>query len=146
MTNFQGITDWSVVNDHLAKDFQENGGDIYLNSHVIKFRKDTSVTHPVIIMFKTGKVLKSRIVLTCAGLQSDLMSRLTDCSQDPRIIPFRGEYLILNQNKCQMVQRNLYPVPNPNFPFLGVHFTPRLDGSVWIGPNAVLAFKREGYK
>lgn len=62
---------------------------------------------------------------------------------DPKIIPFRGEYLLLSPQKQHMIKGNIYPVPDPRFPFLGVHFTPRMDGSVWIGPNAVLAFKRE---
>lgn len=83
--------------------------------------------------------------MTCGGLQSDKLAELTGCPKDPRIIPFRGEYLLLNPNKCHMVKGNIYPVPDPRFPFLGVHFTPRMDGSVWCGPNAVLAFKREGY-
>lgn len=64
---------------------------------------------------------------------------------DPKIIPFRGEYLLLNPEKQHMIKGNIYPVPDPQFPFLGVHFTPRIDGSIWIGPNAVLALKREGY-
>lgn len=60
-------------------------------------------------------------------------------------MPFRGEYLVLKPEKCNLVRTNIYPVPDPRFPFLGVHFTPRMDGSVWLGPNAVLALKREGY-
>lgn len=87
----------------------------------------------------------AKYVLTCGGLQSDKLAELTGCPRDPRIIPFRGEYLLLNPKKCHMVRGNIYPVPDPRFPFLGVHFTPRMDGSVWLGPNAVLAFKREGY-
>lgn len=71
---------------------------------------------------------------------------MTGCPKSPRIIPFRGEYLLLNRDKCNLVKGNIYPVPDPRFPFLGVHFTPRMNGDVWLGPNAVLAFKREGYK
>ncbi len=63
----------------------------------------------------------------------------------PKMIPFRGEYLLLKKEKSHLVNGNIYPVPNPNFPFLGVHFTPRMNGDVWLGPNAILGFSREGY-
>lgn len=70
---------------------------------------------------------------------------MTGGSRDPKIVPFRGDYLILKPERSEMVRGNVYPVPDPEFPFLGVHFTPRMDGSIWLGPNAVLAFAREGY-
>lgn len=79
-------------------------------------------------------------------MQSDKVAELTGCPRSPRIVPIRGEYLLLCEEKSGMVNGNIYPVPDPNLPFLGVHFTPRMDGSVWIGPNAVLAFQREGYR
>lgn len=75
-----------------------------------------------------------------------LVAGLTGNKNPPKIVPFRGEYLLLNPDKAFMVKGNIYPVPDPRFPFLGVHFTPRMDGAIWLGPNAVLAFKREGYK
>jgi L-2-hydroxyglutarate oxidase LhgO len=71
---------------------------------------------------------------------------MTDGAQDPKIVPFRGDYLILKPEKTHLVKGNIYPVPDQEFPFLGVHFTPRMDGSIWLGPNAVLAFAREGYQ
>lgn len=86
-----------------------------------------------------------KYVLTCGGLHSDRLAEMTGCPSSPRIVPFRGEYLLLRREKCHLIKGNIYPVPDPRFPFLGVHFTPRMDGSVWLGPNAVLAFKREGY-
>ena len=70
---------------------------------------------------------------------------MTDGERDPKIVPFRGDYLILRPEKSYLVKGNIYPVPDPEFPFLGVHFTPRMNGDVWLGPNAVLAFAREGY-
>jgi 2-hydroxyglutarate dehydrogenase len=85
-------------------------------------------------------------VITCAGLYSDRIAQLSGCSAEPRIVPFRGEYLVLKPNKSHLVRGNIYPVPDPKVPFLGVHFTPRMDGSIWLGPNAILAFAREGYK
>ena len=70
---------------------------------------------------------------------------MTGGQQDPKIVPFRGDYMILKPEMTHLVKGNIYPVPDPEFPFLGVHFTPRMDGSIWLGPNAVLAFAREGY-
>lgn len=102
--------------------------------------------HPVLIKSKSGKTIKAKYVLTCGGLQSDKLAEMSGCPRSPRIVPFRGEYLLLAPDKVHMVTTNIYPVPDPRFPFLGVHFTPRMDGSIWLGPNAVLAFKREGYK
>lgn len=84
--------------------------------------------------------------MTCGGLQSDQLAELSGCSKVPKIVPFRGEYLLLNPKKAHLVRGNIYPVPDPRVPFLGVHFTPRMDGSIWLGPNAILAFQREGYK
>ncbi|XP_023702617.1 L-2-hydroxyglutarate dehydrogenase, mitochondrial isoform X3 [Cryptotermes secundus] len=91
------------------------------------------------------QVVKASYILTCGGLQSDHLAQMSGGKVDPKIIPFRGEYLLLNPEKQHMIKGNIYPVPDPQFPFLGVHFTPRMDGSIWIGPNAVLALKREGY-
>ncbi|PIO16251.1 hypothetical protein AB205_0145680, partial [Aquarana catesbeiana] len=93
-----------------------------------------------------GEEVYCKYVLTCGGLFSDRLSQISGCNPEPRIVPFRGDYLVLKPEKCYLVKGNIYPVPNPRFPFLGVHFTPRMDGNVWLGPNAVLAFKREGYK
>lgn len=83
--------------------------------------------------------------MTCSGLHSDRLAVMTGCSLSPRIVPFRGEYLLLKEDKKNLVSTNVYPVPDPRFPFLGVHFTPRVNGDIWLGPNAVLAFSREGY-
>lgn len=113
---------------------------------VTKFKESDSADYPVTIQGdKWHQIVRTRNVLTCGGLQSDLLAEKTGCPRSPRILPFRGEYLLLAKEKCHMIKGNIYPVPDPRFPFLGVHFTPRMDGSVWLGPNAVLAFKREGY-
>ncbi len=89
--------------------------------------------------------MKRRYVITCGGLQSDRLAKMTGGKSDPKIVPFRGDYLILKPEKRYLVKGNIYPVPDPSFPFLGVHFTPRMNGDIWLGPNAVLAFAREGY-
>lgn len=94
----------------------------------------------------TGKgTYQSRVVISCAGLQSDRIARLTNPDADLKIIPFRGEYYKLKPEKEYLVKSLIYPVPNPAFPFLGVHFTRMIKGGVEAGPNAVLSFKREGY-
>ena len=89
---------------------------------------------------------ETRFLVNCAGLHSDRVTRLAGAKPGAKIIPFRGEYYELTANKRHLVKALIYPVPNPDFPFLGVHFTRMIDGSVHAGPNAVLAFKREGYK
>lgn len=120
---------------------------MYLNFEAQKFTETpTDAEYPVTIVGPHNQSVSTKYVLTCGGLQSDLLAKLTGCSPVPKIVPFRGEYLLLNPDKAYLVRGNIYPVPDPRFPFLGVHFTPRMDGSVWLGPNAVLAFKREGYK
>ncbi|XP_055920046.1 L-2-hydroxyglutarate dehydrogenase, mitochondrial [Eupeodes corollae] len=143
-----GIVDWALVTEHYANDFKQAGGRVFLNFKVNKFNETpTDASYPVTIQGSLShQRIQTRYVLTCGGLQSDILAGLTGCSKDPKIVPFRGEYLLLSPEKCHMVKGNIYPVPNPKLPFLGVHFTPRMDGSVWLGPNAVLAFKREGYK
>lgn len=141
-----GIVDYKLVTQHYGKDFIQAGGKVVQNFSVNGFKSATNSEFPVIVTAKSGEIVQSKYVLTCGGLQSDLLAELSGCKRYPRIVPFRGEYLLLNKDKCHMVKGNIYPVPDPRFPFLGVHFTPRMDGSVWLGPNAVLAFKREGYK
>ncbi|XP_055838171.1 L-2-hydroxyglutarate dehydrogenase, mitochondrial [Episyrphus balteatus] len=143
-----GIVDWALVTEYYATDFKQAGGKVFLNFKVNKFNETpTNAEYPVTIQGTMAhQRIQTRYVLTCGGLQSDILAGLTGCSKDPKIVPFRGEYLLLTPEKCHMVKGNIYPVPNPKLPFLGVHFTPRMDGSVWLGPNAVLAFKREGYK
>ena len=78
------------------------------------------------------QVVNCKYILTCAGLFSDRVAALTDCSPEPKIVPFRGEYLLLSPEKSKLVRGNIYPVPDPAFPFLGVHFTPRLNGEVHL--------------
>lgn len=141
-----GIVDWCMVTQYYGEDVKASGGDIFLSFEAKQFKESSDPDHPVLISGNDGKTILAKNVLTCGGLQSDKLAEKTGCSRVPRIVPFRGEYLLLAKEKCHMVKGNIYPVPDPRFPFLGVHFTPRMDGSVWLGPNAVLAFKREGYR
>lgn len=151
-----GIVDWAEVARSYGEDFKKAGGKIYTGYEVTDFtcspesscsqEKEAGHTHPVTVCGKNVSPLGCRYVVTCGGLYSDRLAEKSGCESDPRIVPFRGEYLKLKDEKSHLVKGNIYPVPDPNFPFLGVHFTPRVDGSVWLGPNAVLAFAREGYK
>uniref|UniRef100_A0A8D3AHI2 L-2-hydroxyglutarate dehydrogenase, mitochondrial n=1 Tax=Scophthalmus maximus TaxID=52904 RepID=A0A8D3AHI2_SCOMX len=151
---YTGIVDWRMVALRYGKDFEEVGGSVVTEYDVkdISMVKESpagsteGMKYPIAIRDQKGKEVRCRYVLTCGGLYSDRLSQISGCSREPRIVPFRGDYLVLKPEKHYLVKGNIYPVPDPRFPFLGVHFTPRMDGSVWLGPNAVLAFKREGYK
>ncbi|CAH0561174.1 unnamed protein product [Brassicogethes aeneus] len=141
-----GIVDWALVTQYYGKDFEGDGGKIHFRFEVNGFKDSQNPEYPVLLTSKSGDKVLAKYVLTCGGLFSDKLAELSGCPRDPRIVPFRGEYLLLDESKTNLVKGNIYPVPDPRFPFLGVHFTPRMDGSVWLGPNAVLAFKREGYR
>ncbi|XP_043677904.1 L-2-hydroxyglutarate dehydrogenase, mitochondrial isoform X1 [Vespula pensylvanica] len=145
-----GIVNWAEVCYHFAEDFQKMGGQIFLNYEVSGFSEmleshNEGLLTPIIVQSK-NKFISTKYVLTCAGLYSDRLAVMTGCDRNPRIVPFRGEYLLLNENKRHLCTTNIYPVPNPKLPFLGVHFTPRINGEIWVGPNAILALSREGYK
>ncbi|XP_049867853.1 L-2-hydroxyglutarate dehydrogenase, mitochondrial isoform X2 [Pectinophora gossypiella] len=141
-----GIVEWGDVTRSYAQDFMERGGKTYLKFEVKRLTEATSGDYPVTITDDKTNTIKAKYVLTCCGLQSDTIAVLTGCAEDPKIIPFRGEYLYLVPNKQSQIKTNIYPVPDPKFPFLGVHLTPKLDGRVIIGPNAILAFSKEGYR
>jgi len=137
-----GIVDWGLVARHYGKVFQEAGGEVKLGFEVAGFEQaDENVS----LRSKDGRSVQCGYVLACAGLQADRVAALTGCQSEPKIVPFRGEYLLLAKERAAQIRGNIYPVPDPRLPFLGVHFTPRMDGSVWLGPNAVLALAREGY-
>ncbi|XP_028251565.1 L-2-hydroxyglutarate dehydrogenase, mitochondrial [Parambassis ranga] len=151
---YTGIVDWRMVALRYGADFEEAGGAVVTDYEVtdISMVKESpagsteGMKYPMALRDRKGNEVRCRYVLTCGGLYSDRLSQISGCSREPRIVPFRGDYLILKPEKNYLVKGNIYPVPDPRFPFLGVHFTPRMDGSIWLGPNAVLAFKREGYK
>ncbi|MGH7708425.1 MAG: L-2-hydroxyglutarate oxidase [Vulcanimicrobiaceae bacterium] len=136
-----GIVDWGVVSQSYADEAQELGADLYLGREVTSIAQHGGAT---VLTTPSGEI-EATYAITCGGLYSDKLAKMTGGERDPKIVPFRGDYLILKPEKSYLVRGNIYPVPDPEFPFLGVHFTPRMDGSVWLGPNAVLAFAREGY-
>ncbi len=137
-----GIVDYKVVALKYAEVFEQLGGELLLNTKVENISNKKGL-----VTIKTNRqTVESQLIINCAGLYCDKIAALTIPDLDLKIIPFRGEYYALKHDKSKMVTNLIYPVPDPNFPFLGVHFTRRIDGLIEAGPNAVLAFKREGYK
>jgi L-2-hydroxyglutarate oxidase LhgO len=135
--------DYGRVAVAYADDLRASGGDVRVGSGV---RAIQNVPEAVVLQTESGEV-KSRFVIACAGLQADRVARLSGAPAEPRIVPFRGDYWLLRPERRYLARNLIYPVPDPAFPFLGVHVTRRSeDGAVWLGPNAVLAFAREGYR
>ena len=137
-----GIVDYTKVSLKYGELLQKNGATLKLGERVTAI-KNKSGQQEVITDQST---YSTKLVINCAGLYSDKIARLTVPNVNVKIIPFRGEYFKLKKEKEYLVRNLIYPVPDPNFPFLGVHFTRMAKGGVEAGPNAVLAFKREGYK
>ena len=136
-----GIVDWGLVSKTYGDDAKAAGADFYLGYEVTNIARRGGLT---VLSTPSGEI-QAKYVITCGGLYSDKLAKMTGGDRDPKIVPFRGDYLILRPERAHLVQGNIYPVPDPEFPFLGVHFTPRMNGEIWLGPNAVLAFAREGY-
>lgn len=136
-----GIVDYIRVAQKYADLVQDGGGEIRTASRVTGCREEQDT---VILETASGPV-RCRYLINCAGLQSDRVARLCGAEPGVRITPFRGEYYEIVPERRSLVNDLIYPVPDPKFPFLGVHFTRMIDGGVGAGPNAVLAFKREGY-
>jgi (S)-2-hydroxyglutarate dehydrogenase len=137
-----GIVDYRQVAATYAEDIRKSSGDILTSHEVMDIRQGESAT----ILETSEGAIEARRVVTCGGLWSDRVARMTGAPPEPRIVPFRGDYYILRHDRRHLVRSNIYPVPDPRFPFLGVHLTPRVDGDIWLGPNAVLAFARDGYR
>jgi (S)-2-hydroxyglutarate dehydrogenase len=137
-----GIVDFKLVARALAAEVEGRGGRI-LTAHAVS--GITSGNGGAIVRTSRGEFRTGRLV-TCAGLQSDRLAVMTGAPRTPRIVPFRGTYYALSERARSLVNGLVYPVPDPTFPFLGVHFTKQISGEMWVGPNAVLAFAREGYR
>lgn len=139
---YTGIINYKEVSNKYGEIFSETlGGEILLNTKVLDIKQETSSIN----LLTNTKTIKARLAINTAGLQSDSLAKLIR-KIDVKIIPFRGEYYELAENKRYLIKNLIYPVPDPAFPFLGVHFTRHLDGKVEAGPNAVFAFKKEGYR
>ncbi len=136
-----GIVDYRQVARTYARLFLEQGGELRLNTRVESLHERGD---HITIGTNSGEIT-TRWLVNCAGLHSDRIARLHGVATNARIVPFRGEYYELKPEKRHLVRNLIYPVPNPSFPFLGVHFTRMIGGDVHAGPNAVLSLKREGY-
>lgn len=136
-----GIVDYKLVCDRLAELVAKRGGEVRTGVRVLEIRESGQSD----VVLTTHGELETHFVINCAGLHSDRVAKRSGSHPQAKIVPFRGEYYELVPSRRHLVKTLIYPVPNPDFPFLGVHFTKMIDGSVHAGPNAVLALKREGY-
>lgn len=137
-----GAIDFLAVCQALTREIESRGGQVRTGAKVIALQEVGSVAR----LSTSAGDFEADVVATCAGLRSDEVAAMTGHSSDVQIVPFRGSWFALRPAAARLVQGNIYPVPDPTFPFLGVHFTRRVDGSVWAGPNAVLAGGREAYQ
>ncbi len=137
-----GIVDFRRVAKAYADVFVQKGGELFLGAKVERVKDLGQKT----LRIETGRgVFQSRVLINCAGLYSDHLARSSGLYPPCRIVPFRGEYYRIKPGRAFLVKNLIYPAPDPRFPFLGVHFTRMIDGRIEAGPNAVLAFAREGY-
>jgi L-2-hydroxyglutarate oxidase LhgO len=136
-----GIVDYTKVLEAYARVASERGGRLVFNARATVFRRSSDR----VVVESTAGSFEARVLVACAGLESDRVARAAGLPVDVSIIPFRGEYWLLSPERCGLVRNLIYPVPDPAFPFLGVHFTRRIGGGVEAGPNAVVALAREGY-
>jgi L-2-hydroxyglutarate oxidase LhgO len=136
------VVDFSLVAEAYGRDVTEGGGELLLGREVLSFTRRGAST----AIGTAGGDIEAARVVVCAGVYSDRLAASTGAEAEPRIVPFRGDYLVLRPDRRHLVNGLIYPVPDPAFPFLGIHTTVRPDGAVWLGPNAVLALSREGYR
>jgi L-2-hydroxyglutarate oxidase len=136
-----GIVDYSKVTNKYAQIYLDNGGSIETNCKFLSLKNSSGE----LVVLTTKGEFKTKVLVNCGGLYCDRIANLCGVNPGLQIVPFRGEYFKLKKEKEYLVNNLIYPVPDPRFPFLGVHFTRMMNGGVEAGPNAVLAFKREGY-
>ncbi len=137
-----GIVNYKQVCRRLAERVRERGGQVLTSSRVMKLDRRPNT----IVLTTPSNDVEASQVVNCAGLQCDRVTAMSGQRPDAKIVPFRGEYFELKPEAHHLCKNLIYPVPDPNFPFLGVHFTRMIEGGVECGPNAVLAFAREGYR
>lgn len=137
-----GIINYKLICDALAEGLKANGAKLMIGTGVKGISEDdTGVT----VTTDRGETIRAEQLVACAGLQSDRLARLAGLDPTHQIVPFRGEYYTLPDAKSKIVKHLIYPIPDPDLPFLGIHLTRMIDGRVTVGPNAVLGFHREGY-
>ena len=136
-----GIVDYTLITQKMSEQFESLGGEFLLNSKVTNLDENKEG----IQVITSNETLSSKYLICCAGLMADRVAKLLDIKINFQIIPFRGEYFRLKEKHNSLVKHLIYPIPDPDLPFLGVHLTKMIDGTITVGPNAVLGFKREGY-
>ena len=136
-----GIVNYRIVTEKMAEQYEAMGGECLLDTEIIDLNEEPNEIKVV----TKNETFVSKYLVCCAGLMADRMANLLDIKTDFQIIPFRGEYFKLPKKHNTLVKHLIYPIPDPDLPFLGIHLTKMIDGSVTVGPNAVLGFKREGY-
>lgn len=137
-----GIVDYTRVTEVMGELVRRRGGEIRLGTRL----DSASATAGGVLLKTSGGEVRTRLLVNCTGLHCDRVARRCGVEPGVRIVPFRGEYFLVRPERRDLVRNLIYPVPDPTLPFLGVHFTRMIDGSLEAGPNAVLAFKREGYR
>jgi len=136
-----GIVDYKLITKKMIEEFESIGGEFLLNTKVVNLEESKDQ----IKIITSNEQIFSKYLICCAGLMADRVAKLLDIKINFQIIPFRGEYYRLKKQHNSLVNHLIYPIPDPSLPFLGVHLTRMIDGSITVGPNAVLGFKREGY-
>ncbi|MDC0198131.1 L-2-hydroxyglutarate oxidase [Candidatus Thioglobus sp.] len=136
-----GIVDYKLITKKMSEEFESKGGEFLLNSEVVSLEEDKEK----IKIITSSESLNTKYLICCAGLMADRVARLLNIKINFQIIPFRGEYFRLPIKHNSLIKHLVYPIPDPDLPFLGVHLTKMIDGTITVGPNAVLGFKREGY-
>ena len=137
-----GITDYPAITRAFAAQFEQLGGEVRLGSAVTNLQESAD---SVTATLANGQQIKTKYLIACGGLMADRLAIMQGINIDFQIIPYRGEYYQLPREKNNIVKHLIYPVPNPELPFLGIHLTRMIDGSVTVGPNALQGWKREGY-
>ena len=136
-----GIVNYKLITEKMSQQFESLGGRFLLNTKIINLKEDEDK----IQIITSNEIFNSRYLVCCAGLMADRIAKLLKIKINFQIVPFRGEYFKLPEKHNNLVKHLIYPIPDPSLPFLGVHLTKMIDGSITVGPNAVLGFKREGY-
>ncbi len=136
-----GIVNYQLVAQKMAEQFESRGGKVLLNTKIINLEEDKDRIKAITL----NEVINSKYLICCAGLMADRIAKLLKIKINFQIVPFRGEYYKLSEKHNTLVKHLIYPIPDPSLPFLGVHLTKMIDGTIIVGPNAVLGFKREGY-
>jgi L-2-hydroxyglutarate oxidase len=141
-----GITDYAAVTAKYAEIAAAHGAEVKTGAAVVGFDRTSDAKSGAVVVLTRAGDFSARYVVNCAGLYSDRVARMAGDDPGMILVPFRGEYYDLAAARQELVRGLIYPVPDPRYPFLGVHFTRRIQGNVDAGPNAVLAFRREGYR